>query len=336
VGGSGEQAGALEFGAVAAPLAELVTAAAAGEPLEAELSLTLTELPTAVADALLEAQGLLVDLLGPAVSCELSARPGAAQPSAWLELQASSDVAQLDCAMELREGVLVPSADRPLDLHFELTPLSSPRVVGPLVPLLAEVRSVAGEGRAALRLEDFQLPLDGDLQRLSGRLVLDLGVVQATWVPGLEWLAGRSVGRLGPYEFTLAEGLAHYDHFRLTIDGRAVPLTGQVNLLDRTLSLGAELPLGAIGGEAGELLRAAREVLDPATAVPVRLSGSWPAVELDVDTEGVLAAARGALEGRISEELEEWTGGARDSVEQAAKELLERGLRDLFGRRKDG
>jgi len=291
-----------------------------------ELGGQMHGLSTPWLDNLLSADGLLVDLLGSPIDATLHGRELkvlGAERSGNVELLLVSELARVETALTLEGDTLVPRGDAPLDLRFALTPLSSPRVVGSLVPMVATVVGTEPNQRASLVLRNFRLPLDGDIAKLSGEVVLDAGQVVPSLFPAAAQLLGSllptpSATRLGPYTFQLADGRASYDNLEVRIDGRPFAFSGSVDLVGGGIDLGTALPLASLGGEVGSWVKSAGALLDPKMTVPVRLVGSWtkPRLQLGAETERVLQdAARKAAEGALQKELEKG---------------LEKGLGDLF------
>lgn len=291
-----------------------------------ELAGEVQGLSTPWLDGLLSADGLIVDLLGSPIDATLRGSDLdllGEERSGNVELLLSSELARLETALALQGDTLAPRGDAPLDLRFALTPLSSPRVVGSLVPLVATVVATEPNQRASLVLRDFRLPLDGDIAKLSGEVVLDAGQVVPSLFPAAAQLLGSllptpSATRLGPYTLQLADGRASYDNLEVRIDGRPFAFSGWVDLVGGGIDLGTALPLASLGGEVGSWVKSAGSLLDPKLTVPVRLVGSWtkPRLQLAAETERVLEdAARKAAEGALKKELEKG---------------LEKGLGDLF------
>ena len=297
-----------------------------------ELAGEVRGLSTPWLDGLLSADGLLVDLLGSPIDATLRGRDLdvlGVERSGTVELLLSSELARLETALALQGDTLVPRGDAPLDLRFALTPLSSPRVVGKLVPLVATVVGTEPNQRASLVLRNFRLPLDGDIAKLSGELVLDAGQVVPSLFPAAAQLLGSllptpSATRLGPYTLQLADGRASYDNLEVRIDGRPFAFSGSVDLVGGGIDLGTALPLASLGGEVGSWVKSAGSLLDPKLTVPVRLVGSWtkPRLQLGAETERVLEdAARKAAEGALKKELEK-------GLEKGLGDLLKKIKRD--------
>jgi len=327
---SAKSPGRVEATVVLTPLAQLLPGLLAQPrvlpPLDVEAE--LTGLSTAFADTVLGSDGLLNDVLGPRVDASVVATGVVAEPGALagvVRIRLVSELAELETTVRLLGDRIVAEPGQPLDLAFALTPLSSPRVVGNLVPLVASVRSVDPNERAVFTLSNFSLPLDGDLSKLSGEIVLDAGEVMPSLFPGAPQLLGAlapnlGATHLGPYRFAVEAGVVRYSDLILRIDGRSVAFDGLVELDGGRIDVRTKLPLSAIGGEVGDWLNSARHLLDPNLPIPVRIEGTWkdPRLRLDASAEDALrGAAKGALE-RAAEDL--------------LKKQAEKGIGDLFRR----
>ncbi len=287
-------------------------------PIDVEA--TLKEFPTALADRMLQTDGLLGDVLGAVVEASLVGRGLAPPDGGELGFELRSDLARATGRVRLEQGLMVPVDGEPVDLRFALTPLSSPRLVGSLVPLVGNVAPTEADQRAALTLRGFRLPLDGDLARLSGELVLDLGEVGVSLVPALAeklsgWLPGERRARMGPYRLAVENGRVRYEGLRLSIDGRSLSFDGTLDLAAGGLSLATKVPLAQFSGRFGPVVEQVRARLSPDLAVPLEVRGSRerPSVRVGDGIEGVLEkAARDLLE---------------DEARRGARGLLDR-LRD--------
>ncbi len=294
--GGGSLAGDL----LAEPLSELLGSQGSSDAVLWRGRVQLSEVPEGALDGWVSAEGLVAAVLGGAVSGEVEIQPEAGAPGAFLlSAEARAPHAVLSLGGRLGEGFLSATGDSPpLALAFDLTPLSSPRLVGPLVPLLAEVRKPDGEARARLELERFVLPLDGDVGSLAGELQLDLGRVRVELGSGLERLfPGEIESRPGALRLGLADGVASYEEVVLGVGDERLPLVGTVDLRSGALDLATEVPLAALGAES------ARLDPDGAIRVPVRLGGRPPDVALEVETAGLGAEVRALLEAEAEAEL---------------------------------
>lgn len=332
--------GALTLDVTTAPLAALAADVELGRAPAVDVALGLADVPTAPVDAALGADGLFDALLGGSLSATVTLAPAGREDVWAADVRASSPLCDLDLAGEIVEGRLIGASDRPLATAFELTPLSSPRVVGNLLPLLAVAEKPPGAERARLTLSDFTLPLDGDLAGLSGELWLDLGVVTARWLPELAAGVGQTLEpiELDPVVVHIAGGRAEHEPFELTIRGLRVPLSGGVDLSTGEARFDARVPAKLLGGELGQIADALQGGLAEDLALPVSIRGQWPRLSFAVDTAALEGSARELLEDRLGEELDRRAGEALDkALEDAVGEELSGQLQGLLrSLRKDG
>lgn len=274
----------------------------------------LSDMPTSVADELANQNGLLIDVLGPRIQGSLEGSwPLEAAP---LIAKLSSNSGEVDLVANTTDGVLSSGAEGKLAAHVGLSPLLSERIVGSLLPLMVGVAPTDPAQRIRLEVSDFALPLDGDLSKLSARVGLDLGSVDYSILPGLDPILSLAGGvsatrsqRLQPLELVVEAGKVAYDAIPLSIDGNDYPLAGSLSLGERSLDLTTDLPLSLLGKDATGFLGKATRALSSESLVPLRLHGTW--------TRPSVAIRDGFVE---------------NLLEQAGSDLLERGLRDLFGR----
>jgi hypothetical protein len=295
--GGGSLAGDL----LAEPLSEHLGAQGSSDAVLWRGRVQLSEVPESVLDGWVSADGLVAAVLGGAVSGEVEIQPEAGAPGAFaISAEARAPHAELSLGGRLGDGSLsATDGSAPLSVAFDLTPLSSPRLVGPLVPLLAEVRKPTGESRARLELERFVLPLDGDLASLAGSLRLDLGRVRVELSSGLERLfPGEIESSPGALRLGLAGGVASYEDVTLDLGGERLPLIGTVDLRSGALELATEVPLAALGAESAQLDS------QGAIRVPVRIGGRPPEVALEVQTADLGAEVQALLEAEAQAELE--------------------------------
>ena len=288
-----------------------VTGLARGEPATT-VTASARRIATARIDALLAQEGLLLDVLGPTLDLELAGSwPAAGEP---LRVDLTSPGASLSFVGTLEEGALVARGGQSLSATVPLRPLFAERVIGSLLPLMLNVEKPEGAAPVLLVVEDFHLPLDGDLARLDATVRLELGEVSYQLLPGIQDVLARfdrglerRVSSLKPLEVRIERGVARYDRLAVRIADREVAFLGSYDLAARTFDLSADVPLALLGERVlGQLERVIGE-LDPETPVPVELSGTWK--------RPVLRIGDGFVE-RI--------------VREAARDALSRGLRDLL------
>jgi hypothetical protein len=271
----------------------------------------VSSFPTALVDALAKQDGLIVDVLGPQLDAEIAgAWPSTDKES--LQAKMHSQKAKVDLVAQAREMVLVGSGDQGLDASFGITPLFSKRVIGSLVPLLVDVQQASEQDRAALTLRSFQLPLNGDLRQLSGRVTLDLGAISYRFLPGIAD-AFSSSGKaaeethIDPVIVQIEKGVARYDSLLLPIGGRKVAFKGSVDLVEKSYKLDAKVPLSLLGKSALKQIEQALSFVDANTEVPIRVRGSAGKPKISIDDDFV----KEILKQSAGNALEDLLGGKK-------------------------
>lgn len=232
--------------------------------------------PTELLDALAQKRGLLAELLGPAVTLDVTARnvplafaappaapvAGAAAPATppairgRVEADLRSDRARARLAGTIDNMVMTTSEPLAVDLT-EITRAFSQMVADgmPLVSTFEKPRSLRP---ATLRGEGLTLPMDGNLANLNGRFSVDPGEIQfaSSNLLGsmLKVAGGQSSGvagrRLQPFTFTIASGVVSYDRFALPLGEFTVSTTGKVDLVAQRMDLLVYIPVGAVADDA--------------------------------------------------------------------------------------
>ncbi|MCK6446786.1 MAG: hypothetical protein L6Q99_10375 [Planctomycetes bacterium] len=299
------------------PFGLLATADAAGNPSmgpkpKLVLDGDLKSIPTALVDALAAQDGLVVDVLGAGADVKLR---GVWPPEGGDALSAEmhSSNADFKVAARAEDGVLKVTGEQALDASLIVTPLFGERVVGSLVPLLADVRQVPGSKRALLTGRNLALPLSGDLRQLSGEITFDPGALEYRFLPGLAEMFGDEAARamssakLEPVQVKIDKGVARYERLAVPIGGQVYAFKGSFDIVERAYKLEVELPLAALGKSVKKSLEGAADFLDPATKIPLEIRGTT-----------------GKPKVRIAE------GFLKKALEDAAERALEKKLKGLF------
>ncbi|QDU69140.1 hypothetical protein [Engelhardtia mirabilis] len=330
--------GAVSIDLETAPLGELLKDLELSRAPNLQLEIAMAGVPTDPVDAALGADGLLLDLLGSELSMDAALRPTDRRGVWSADLTAHSPVAQLRMEGEVEGARLLGREGRPLELSFDLTPLSSPRIVGTLLPMLASAEKPPGADPARLSLSGYSLPLDGDLSGLMGELELDVGEITARWLPKLGGSLDRLVEPLDldPFVVQIADGRVTHPPFQIAFHGQQVTFEGAVELATGEAQFDALIPSTLVGGEVGDLLARAGGTLGRDVTVPLSLRGRWPAVKVAFDTadlqRDLLESLGGELGIQAADALEDVI---REAVGDAVGERASDGLRSLlkaFGR----
>jgi hypothetical protein len=283
----GTPAGTLDAAVVLKDPQKLAEFATLGVP-PLDVDAKLAGLSTAILDAWTGRAGMMPDILGERLDLQLSGR-GITQQSGTLQVELSSPLARATLQGNVGEELLFSVEEQRTDLAFALTPLSSKRVVGSLVPMFVQVKPVDAAQRASLVLSKFQLPLDGDLRKLNGSATLDLGSVDFGFLPGLAELFGpalaKSAQRLGPYTLAIKNGVVSYDRLSIDIGGKPLSFSGTCDLARSEFQLTVDVPLKYLGKQVSAVLEQNRDLLSPDLAVPLSISGAWTSPKVGISKD---------------------------------------------------
>jgi hypothetical protein len=244
-------------------------------------------LNTSVIDALARQNGLLPELLGPVVSLNLELS-GFSRTAGNISAVATSPRARAAIRGKVDNGVLIASAPATAELR-EVTPELSERLVRQL-PLVGTFEKRPEDGPATFTATNLTAPLDNDLTKLNGDIVVDFGIARFDTSPAfgaiVKALSAREsvqIGRqLEPLHLTIRNGVVSYDRYALPLGEFTIHTRGSVNLTARTLDVITYIPLGAVTDEAagvfntglGGLLGRSVPFLEQATMLPWRTRGS--------------------------------------------------------------
>jgi len=288
----------------------------------ASLNARLERFPSAILDVLARQDGLIVDVLGPELAAEVS---GSYPTLAGAPLRAKlrSELGDVSLVSSLDEGVIRATGEQGLDAKVGLTPLFTQRIVGSLLPMLVQLRQDDPSQRALITGRNLALPLDADLSKLSGEILLDLGAVDYQLLPGLDKafaLAGAKAPSMKntvikPIAIQITNGIARYNAIPITIAGRELKFDGSADLAKQSFELGCKVPLSMLGSGVEAQLDTLRNVLDPKLEVPLEFYGSWKSPRMRLGKgflEKVLKdAAKGALQGELEKGLGGLLGGKK-------------------------
>ncbi|MBL9031550.1 MAG: hypothetical protein JNM80_07555 [Phycisphaerae bacterium] len=255
-------------------------------------------LPTALLDALAKQNNLLNEALGPTMNLRVKTE-GASAQSGRIDAYALSPRAEATIKGTIKGGQFI--ADGPAEFSLkEITPSLGGMLVEGL-PIIGKFEKRRDDGPASVRATGLTVPIDNDLRKLNGVVVIDIKQArfETSNVFGqLVKLAGQrtegTVGRrLDPLTVTFKDGVATYARYKLKLGEFTVDTQGTVDLVNRNLDIVTFLPFGALTDEAagafntglGRLLGGLVPALEQATMVPFRTKGSFdsPATSPDMD-----------------------------------------------------
>lgn len=226
--------------------------------------------PTVVLDALGRQNGLLVEALGPVVAADLKAErvhfaSGGNRAPGLLEASMTSQRASMSLKGTVQNGAFV--ASQPVDLTIsEITPALSEKI-SKNIPFIGAISKSKDLKPGVIKATNFTLPLDGDMRKLSGDVVVDVG--EALVAPGglvnqmlkVKFLnpvldktglsEAKKVGeRLKPVPINIREGVMRYTAFKLPLGEFEIENEGTVDLVKRQTDMVVWIPLGRLAGEA--------------------------------------------------------------------------------------
>lgn len=278
--------------------------------------------PTILADGLFNMHGYLVAAIGPEINATVVTR-NFSRDSGSMSMDVSAENGWLRAAGEGSEGLLWFVEGSPLEGELQLTPLLRDGLLANVHPLLRDVVSLAQP--LHVTLSNARLPLDGDISRLNGDLLITLGQVEFNpRSPMFAMLraarvtdATRLSGSIDPIHARIRDGVISYDQFVVSIHEIRMPYQGQINLAARSIDLRTTLPLGEL------LVTGISEVPEEARMinVPLVTRGSFDSFETQIDPQFDLS--RALIEAGVRRGLDELI----------PRDRLPFDFRDIFPRR---
>ncbi len=258
--------------------------------------------PTALVDALVHHDGLLVEVLGPTVTLDAQAAglplSAAGDGGGALSAKLSSERAAANLKGVIRDGAFV--AQGPVNTQLSvITPQLGERLVKGL-PMVGVVAKQPEDGPAALVARGLTVPIDGDMRKLNGDLTFNLGLVRfetsEKFASILKVLDQRQSGQLGrkvaPFTASIKEGVMTYDRYTLPLGEFSVETQGVVDLVNRQVDVVTFIPLGALTDEAagafntdlGKLM-GKLPIIEQTSMLPFRTTGSFDDPKTKPDLE---------------------------------------------------
>lgn len=271
------------------------------------LAVTGDALPVAVADSLGAYDGLLVAAVGSTAQANITANDFSSD-SGTLDAELRTDQGQLSAHLLGRDGFLHIEQTSPLRAELEMTPEFRDRVLQPIHPLFADIRSVEQPIRAVITMAS--VPVNGDVSRLDADIEMTVGAIElesgSALLAGLDLFrqAAKTVpGRIEPIRATIRSGVVTYERFAVVIGKYTLTFHGGVDLSTRAVDLRFDVPGTALTRTFHEL----EGYLDQ-MVIPFRTHGVIGDVKTEIAPDYNLAedAARAGFRGAIEKEL----GGA--------------------------
>jgi hypothetical protein len=218
----------------------------------------VNEVPTALADVLVDMQGLLVAALGPQMKANFDADNFSAN-SGRLLARIDTTNGFLDAHLQGREGMFRTPKNKAIEAELEITPPLRQRLLQKVHPILADIRTTEQPLRVDMPLAF--IPTDGDMSKLRADIEITIGKVEldsgSTTLKLLSFFnqKNRDVipGEIEPIVAKIRNGILTYDTFAVRIDKYTLVYSGSINLVNRTVDLRTEVPLQALGNTFREL-----------------------------------------------------------------------------------
>ncbi len=258
----------------------------------------LPAIPTALIDMLARQNGLLVDALGPMTSAQIRADHFGAS-GGTLDLVAKSDRASASVRGSVGEGVFVTSEPIKASLT-EITAALAKRFIKGM-PLVGTVEKKPTDEPAMITASSMRVPMDNDLRKLDGEVLIDPGVARFTSgetfgkiLKAINQKTEANIGqRIDPLSVHIKQGVATYDKWTVPIGQNKLNTQGTVDLVNETLDVITYVPLGALTEDVAGLFKAQAKLkqalggtgLDENLMVPFRSRGSFGKVKTEPDME---------------------------------------------------
>ena len=247
----------------------------------------IRQLPMPLVDALANANGQLVTLLGPTLDMEATLQ-GLPQKEGTINFRADTPQSQARYAATVsplsadnaRLALITNEATTATITHFEFD-FAGKRVA--MLPVFGGIRKIEKTHRpATVRIDRLVTPVDGDIEQISMKGTVDPGVVEYEFERGLAALlkaanqrtTSNAGERLQPFNISMERGTARFDSLRVPVGEFTLAAEGSFDLVRQYEDITLGIPAGAFAGEAiGNLPGAASGLLNEEILVPVRRRG---------------------------------------------------------------
>ncbi|MFZ4572897.1 MAG: hypothetical protein ACOYN0_00785 [Phycisphaerales bacterium] len=219
-------------------------------------------IPTALVDALAQKDGMLVDALGDNVNVFVEAKRvplenfGAGAGPA-IEVRATSPRASATVKGSIADNIFNTSA--PIEVNVvEVTRALAARYLGS-VPIFESVEKNRETHRpATISATELHVPMNNDMSKLNGAVVLDPGEIDFKLSEGLGELVGDKIikqkgvvgQRLLPVYVSFTNGLGNLQRYKFPLGEFTIELEGEVNLVTNQVDIITWLPATMLADEA--------------------------------------------------------------------------------------
>jgi hypothetical protein len=249
-----------------------------------------SDVPTAVADALANLQGMLTAAVGPMMTATLKAQ-NFSLDSGRLEGRIETTNGHLESTILGRQHSLRINTENPLAAKLEITPPLRDRLLYKIHPIFADIRTTEQPLTATINWAQAGFKEDGtfDIADLNANIEITIGKValdSGSTTLFLLKLFGQAEkrttipGEFEPIVAKIRKGIVNYDRFAVRIDKYTMVYSGQINLVNQTMNLRTELPLAALGQSIRELEPYADKII-----VPIVTRGKFGEQKTQIDPD---------------------------------------------------
>lgn len=217
-------------------------------------------IPTGLVDALSKQNGLLVDALGPVCSATIRAeRFGIA--GGTIDLAARSERASAAVKGGVEQKTFISSEPIRVSLSEISTELAKRLVKG--LPFIGTIEKTAKDEPAVFTATGMKVPLDNDLSRLNGDILIDPGQAKFTTSEAFAGILGalhqKTMGTVGqklePLKVNIKSGVVTYERWTFPLGQFAIQTQGTVDLVRQTVDVLTYLPMGTLSDSAAGLFK---------------------------------------------------------------------------------
>jgi len=268
--------------------------------------------PTAVADALGDMQGLLVAAVGPQMNATFVADDFSAN-SGTLDAKITTTNGSLQGLLRGRESSFRVNKNNPVTAELEITPALRERLLMKIHPILADIRTT--EHPLRIEIPGALAAIPADVSKLRAEINIAVGKVDldsgSTTLQILSFFGhgdrATIPGEIEPIAAQIRNGIVTYDKFAVHIDRYTLNYSGQIDLVKQEVNLRTEIPLKALGQQIEQLAGYADQIV-----VPLVTRGKFGAVKTTIDPDFDLAKA--ALNAGFKGGLGDLLGGDAGSL----------------------
>jgi len=270
-----------------------------------QMTAKANSVPTAIADAFTNMQGLLVAAVGPQMNATFVADDFSVN-SGQVDGRIDTTNGWLELLLRGRVNALRSPKDKPVNAELAITPALRQRLLQNIHPILADIRTTEQPLRATVA--NLIMPTNGAIGRLNADLEITIGKVEfdsgSSTLKVLSLFSkkdrGTIPGSIDPIKATIRKGIVKYEKFSVHIDKYRLDYFGEINLVKGTVNLTTQIPLDALAQSVEEL----RGYADKIT-VPLVTRGKFGALKTQIDPDFDLGKAalnagfKGGLEGLL-------------------------------------